>query len=553
LLQLFEDGVQCNIKLQTPLTLNDVQELKKIFSKKYKLFTLEFIFLFNISKEILDLLYEEIIEKSKNIEIITYSYQLSLYLKNLGFKNSFNSLLKGKVFTSSKIEIILIGGSADSSKKILSFVKECTFEKLTLVIIQHVEPDRIGMFDEILQTYTKQKVSYAENGMLVEKGKIYIAPNNKHLKVENNCFILNDEEAYNFSKPSISISYESFSNEYKESLLVVQECGYGEDGVDKLASLIRNNSKLIIQNPLECKATPMVLNAIEKHLHHYVFTQKEISNYFNFLDKEYNFDEWLEYLLEKINEYYNYDFRLYYLQMIKRRLEFFIIRHHIVNIKDAVGMILFNKAVFKLFFLDISINVTEFFRYPDTFLEIAKTIEKSHNHNVKIWSAGCSNGKEVYSLAILFASLSLDEKLLIYATDFNNIILEEAKNGIYPIKDMEQASLNFGKMGLNDDFSNYIVKNELFLTINENIKNKILFFEHNLLIDASFNEFDIIICMNVLIYFRSNLQIKVLELFYNSLKFGGYLILGESEMIHGVMNDKFEKISKTCNIFKKVR
>ena len=536
-----------------PLNLNDVQELKEILSKKHKFFRLEFMFLFSVSKEMLDLLYDEIIVKSKNIEIVTYSYQLSRYLKNLGFKNSFNSPLTDKIINSSKIEIILLGGSADSSQKIVDFVKYCSLKNLTLIIVQHVESLHLGILDEILKSYTNQKVSYVQDGMLLEKGRIYIAPNNKHLKIEDNYFILNDDNARNFSKPSISISYEAFSKEYKEKLLIVQECGYGEDGVDKFKGAIKNGSKIIIQDPLECSAKPMVLNAIEKHLHHYIFTEKQIINYFNYLDKEYDFDEWLEYLLEKIDEYYNYDFRLYYRDMIKRRIEFFIIRHQIINIKDAVGMILFNKAVFKLFFLDISINVTEFFRYPDAFLEIGKIIKKSHNHNIKIWSAGCSTGKEVYSLAILFNSLSMDEKLLIYATDYNNVILEEAKNGIYSNKDILQASLNFNKMGLDDDFENYIFKNKSFITISDKIKSKILFFEHNLLLDTSFNEFDVITCMNVLIYFNVDLQIRVLELFYNSLKFGGFLILGESEMIHGVMNDKFEKVSQTCNIFKKVR
>jgi chemotaxis protein methyltransferase CheR len=241
--------------------------------------------------------------------------------------------------------------------------------------------------------------------------------------------------------------------------------------------------------------------------------------------------------------------------MIKRRVDVFMIKHGIKNLKDAIGTILFNKSAFKVFFLELSINVTEFFRDPESFKDIINLVNKSHKnrHNIKVWSAGCSTGKEAYSVAILLRSLGMLDKSIIYATDFNMVVIEEAKNGIYSNEAYEIGLANFEKLKLNDKLGNYIIKNDNYMIVAEEIREKTLFFQHNLLTDSSFNEFDIIICKNVIIYFDNNLQKKVFGLFYDSLKFGGHLVLGESESIHPSFKDKFEKCSKNCKIFIKVK
>ena len=107
-------------------------------------------------------------------------------------------------------------------------------------------------------------------------------------------------------------------------------------------------------------------------------------------------------------------------------------------------------------------------------------------------------------------------------------------------------------MDLKTDLDDYLTKNDNFVTIDEKIKNKTLFFQHNLIEDSSFNEFDIIICKNVLIYFDNDLQKRVFKLFYDSLKFGGFLIIGESEQIHEQFIDRFESYSVEYKIFRKV-
>lgn len=554
MIKYFDINDSCRIVIEPPLIDDDIYSLERLLQKEYLSWDIEFGRIYSIDIDIVEVLYMEIFVKRKDITLITHKSKLNRYLHSLGFHVRFESLIKQDIIKSSDIEVVLLGGSADSSSKVIEIVKKSTFDNLTFIVVQHVEPNKTGIFDNILQKLTKYKVSYAQDGEKILKSHIYLAPNNKHLNVIDGFFSLGDEDKYNYAKPSISISYESFSSFYKEKLLVIQECGYASDGVDKIELLKSNNSKLIIQDINECSAKPMVQNALNVHLHDYVLTLKEIVMYINIVNNKMTREAWLEYLLDRIYEKHNYDFRMYHKDMLNRRIDIFMLKHDIYDIRDAVIAILYNNSAFKAFFLEVSINVTELFRNPDSYKKIIETLNQNykHTHNIKLWSAGCSSGEEVYSIGIVLDLLGLLEKSIIYATDFNSVILEGAKNGAYSKDTYEVAKDNFSKLGLNSNLNAYFKENQSYVVIDEKIKDKALFFQHNLIEDSSFNEFDIIICKNVIIYFDYDLQKKVFQLFYDSLKFGGYLVLGMSEMMIPDFSHNFQELGKSSKIFKKV-
>jgi chemotaxis protein methyltransferase CheR len=554
MIKFFGSSNLSHMILDAPLLDDDVDRLRDNLGKDFHSWHVEFVRIYSVDLNLIQLLYDEIFNKGKNIKITTHKSKLNRYFHEFGFKSTFDSLIKRDLVDIENIKVVLIGGSANSSEKIIEIVKNISLTNLTLVLVQHVEPDRVGIFDTILQKYTKHHVSYAKDCEKLLVGRIYLAPNNKHLKIVDGFFHLSDEAKYNYSKPSVSISYESFSNYYKDKLLVIQECGYASDGVDKLSVLKTLGSKLIIQDIDECEAKPMVQNAIDVKLHDYILKTKYIIDYINIVNNKTTAEAWLEYLFDKVKEIHNYDFKLYHKDMLKRRLDVFMIKNGIKSIKNAIGIILFNKNAFKTFFLEVSINVTELFRNQNSFNSIAKLLKKEHKHkhNIKIWSAGCSRGDEPYSLAMMLDTLDMLDKSIIYATDFNNVIIQEAKNGLYSNKSYLLAQENISKLNFEIDLDKYFYKNRNFLTINEKIKEKILFFQHNLVEDSSFNEFEIIICKNVIIYFDDNLQKKVFSLLYESLKFGGYLVLGESEHIHSSFVGRFIPHSDECKIFKKI-
>lgn len=554
MIKLFNNQDSCHVVLEAPLTSSDAIQLSSVLSQDYSSWHLEFAHIYIVDIEIINILYREMFENSKKITITTHKYKLNRYFHKLGFKATFESLIKSDVINLENLEVVLIGGSADSSPKVLEIIKHVRLDNSTLVVVQHIQSNKLGVFDEILKKHTKYKVSYAKDGEKIKKASIYLAPNDKHLKVIDGHFFLCDSEKYNFAKPSISLSYESFSSYYKDKLLVIQECGFASDGVDKLEFLKSNNSVLVIQKIEECEAKPMVENALAINVHDYVFALEDIINYINIVDNITTKEAWIEYLVEMIQKKYDYDFKLYHTDMIGRRLSAFMTKNSIINVKDAVGIILFNQSAFKTFFLDVSINVTEFFRNVNSFEQFGKILNgyaKGHR-NLKVWSAGCSSGEEVYSISILLDSLGLLNKTIIYATDFNDVVLQEAKNATYSKEAYSLGVKNLSKFDSGINLDNYLIKNNNFVTMNNNIKEKTLFFQHNLVEDSSFNEFDMIVCKNVIIYFEYKLQIRVFALLYDSLKFGGYLILGESESIIQNYVDKFEVCEFNNKIFKKV-
>jgi len=553
MLRFFERSEVCDIIIDPPLVDDDLQNLKRLLNNKYCSWNIEFGRIYNIDVDMLKLLHKNIVQEKKPIRIITHKYKLNRYLYNLGFKTHFISLIQEDIVDFKNVEVILIGGSANSSEKIIQLISNIDLGDLSLVIVQHVGLDGVEIFDEVLQKHTKYNISYVKDNQKIEKSHIYLAMKDKHLKIKDSRFCLSEEANYNYARPSISLSYESFSNHYKEKLLVIQECGYASDGVDKLNLLKQNNTKIIIQDPAECEATSMPEKALHVEAHDYMLDLQNIMYLLKLISiKDEN--KLLEYLKDIMLKKYGYDFRLYALDMFKRRIELFMLKHNLKSLKDTVGIILFNRSAFKGFFLELSINVTKFFREIESLSSMSNFFSTHYKNatSLKVWSAGCSSGEEPYSIAMLLDMLNLFERSTIYATDFNEIVLKEAKNAIYAKDKYTQAQNDFLALGFNAKLDDYVEHYDDFVVINEKIRKKVLFFQHNLATDSSFNEFDIIICKNVIIYFDDDLQEKVFELFYKSLKYGGHLILGNSENISLKYNEKFKQCSQNSKIFKKV-
>ncbi|MEH7417460.1 protein-glutamate O-methyltransferase CheR [Neobacillus drentensis] len=241
----------------------------------------------------------------------------------------------------------------------------------------------------------------------------------------------------------------------------------------------------------------------------------------------------IELLLEAIYRHYGYDFRNYSAPFIQRRILNRMAVEKLGTVSGLQEKVLHDPLVMDKLFYDFSINVTEMFRDP-TFFKVLrqKVIPVIRDYPaIRIWHVGCGSGEEVYSMAILLHEEGVLEKSKIYATDINNINLEKAKQGSFPLEKMKLYTTNYIQSGGEKAFSEYYsVKNEQ-ASFHSFLKKNIDFFQHNLVTDQSFNEFHIIICRNVMIYFNKQLQNHVHQLFYESLFFSGFLGLGKREEI----------------------
>lgn len=275
---------------------------------------------------------------------------------------------------------------------------------------------------------------------------------------------------------------------------------------------------------------------------------------YNELDPEL-FNIELQLLLEAIFLRYGHDFRNYSKAHIKRRILHRLAISDIPTVTELQNKVLRDRHFFSDFLNDLSINVTEMYRDPDFYRSLRENIiPKLRTYAYfKIWHAGCATGEEVYSLAILLQEEGLLDRCQVYATDFNQKVLEIAKEGVYQRVDIELYEKNYLNAGGKNKLSDYYKSVYGSIMFNKELSNRIVFADHNLVTDSVFADVNLILCRNVMIYFEKSLQEKVLGLFYESLVPSGILCLGTKESIKFTKYGKqFEAIDDKQKIFKKL-
>ncbi|SHN22992.1 protein-glutamate O-methyltransferase CheR [Chitinophaga sp. CF418] len=266
-------------------------------------------------------------------------------------------------------------------------------------------------------------------------------------------------------------------------------------------------------------------------------------------------DEDVLLLLNDLLEQYGYDFTDYSFASVKRRLQRVYIADRFPGFAEFRYKVKTDAGYLVHLMEQITVNVTEMFRDPGFFRELCRQVLPvlATYPLIRIWHAGCSSGEEAYSVAILLHEMNLLHKSIIYATDINENVLETARRGIFPLQYMQQYSQNYLLSGGQQEFSRYYAANYEYARFSDILKEKIIFAAHNLVTDHSFNEFQLIICRNVLIYFNKDLQDKVLHLFSDSLEQLGFLALGAKETLRfTTVAPLFKPIAHKEKIWRKI-
>lgn len=262
----------------------------------------------------------------------------------------------------------------------------------------------------------------------------------------------------------------------------------------------------------------------------------------------------VELLLQAIHQLTGYDFRDYSRTSIMRRIHHRMKMNQMDSVSILQNEVFTNKEMLHQLLQDFLINVTEMFRNPLFFKYMREEILPIFKElsEIRIWHAGCSTGEEAFSMAILLKEAGLLEKSKIYATDMNEEVLKIAKEGKIPLSKMKNYTKNYQLSGGKQSFSQYYTTDEEYAYLQEDLVKSISFMQHNLVTDQSFNEFHMILCRNVLIYFNIGLQNKVQKIFFDSLSTGGILGLGHRETLQFTDVCKFyETKSIEHQIYKK--
>lgn len=266
-------------------------------------------------------------------------------------------------------------------------------------------------------------------------------------------------------------------------------------------------------------------------------------------------NEDLDKLLILMNKRYGYDFSDYARVSVKRRTVSFMNGQSIAIMADLLHLLVNDELYFTHFLQYLTVNVTEMFRDPDFYRYLREQIvpKLASYPFIKIWHAGCSTGEEVYSMAILLKEVGLLDRSKLYATDINSLVLNKAKQGIFPLKHMKEYAMNYGNSGGKGVFSNYYTVKYDNAIFDSSLRKNMVFALHNLVSDQSFNEFNLVLCRNVLIYFDRDLQQRVVQLFRQSLCMLGFLGLGSKESL--ILNEErknFEQIEPGEKIYRRI-
>lgn len=266
-------------------------------------------------------------------------------------------------------------------------------------------------------------------------------------------------------------------------------------------------------------------------------------------------DAQIQRLLSCIVEQYGFDFRNYASASMRRRIQSVLNSERLDSVAALEKQVLADPLAFQRFVHGISVSVTSMFRAPSFYLKFRLIVVPmlATYPFIRLWHAGCSTGEEVYSIAIVLYEEGLYDRTRIYATDLDAVSIEKAKEGIYPLASMKEYSAAYLNSGGADSLSRYYtadLENALFRNF---LKQNIVFAQHNLVCDSSFNEFHVVLCRNVLIYFNNELRERVLALLHDSLVNFGVLGIGSKESLRfSNIESCYTPLDSTEKIYKRI-
>ena len=468
-------------------------------------------------------------------------------MKNIKTKLAASSKEKKAGLEAQEFPIVGIGASAgglEALEQLLGNIPENS--GMAYVVIQHLDPTHKGMLPELLQRISKMKVFQVEDRMKVQPNCIYVIPPNKSMSIlKAVLYLFEPVEARGMRLP-IDFFLRSLADDQKEFAVGIILSGMGSDGSLGIGAIKERNGIVIVQEPETSKFDSMPRNAIHSGLVDVIAPPNEIYlKLVEFLkhvpvvkttrsigkDSKSALDK----IIILLRTHTGNDFSLYKKNTVYRRIERRMAVHKIDQINSYVHFLQENPEEVHILFKELMIGVTNFFRDPLVWEELKKTVippkigKKQAASTIRAWIPGCSTGEEAYSLSIIFKEV-LEKinpnggfSLQIFATDLDNDAIETARRGIFPVN--IEADVSPKRL------SRFFTKTEDGYRINSEIRETIVFAQHNIIMHPPFTNIDIISCRNLLIYLDPELQKKLLGLFYYSLNAEGILLLGNSETL----------------------
>jgi two-component system, chemotaxis family, CheB/CheR fusion protein len=468
---------------------------------------------------------------------------------------------KGK--TDKQIRVVGIGASAGGLEALQEFFKNVSEKSgLAYIVVQHLSPDYKSMMDELLARQTSMPIIVIEDGMRVEVNTVYLIPPRMNLRIfEDQLFLTKQDPKKGLNLP-IDIFFRSLAEEKGKDAIGIILSGTGSDGTMGCRAIKEVNGMLMVQDERTAKFNGMPASAISTGLIDYILSPEkmgqELSDYLKHplirqtdKDKKSSLKgvDALSKVVLILRDYTGIDFSYYKENTINRRLERRISINRLSNLEEYIPFLEASDKEKETLYREFLIGVTQFFRDKEAFSSLReKVLPELFTENkklIRVWTTGCSTGEEAYSIAILLMEvaeqLNFRGDIKVFASDIDRRAIEIAGKGYYPdsiVADVDPVLL-----------AKYFRKKEDGYQINEDIRNNIVFATHNVLKDPPFSKLDMVVCRNLFIYLKPEIQGNLLSRFYYSLSPGGFLFMGSSETLGG-MSDAFDVIDLKNKIYR---
>ena len=463
--------------------------------------------------------------------------------------------------------IVGIGASAGGLEALEQFLGNVPENSgMAFVVIQHLDPAYKGMLPELLQRICKMNVFQVKHLMTIKPDSVYVIPPNKSMAILQGVLHLLEPTEIRGLRLPIDFFFLSLAEDQRDRSIGVVLSGMGSDGSIGLRAIKERNGIAIVQDPADAKYNSMPRHAMNSVMVDIVAPANELpARLVEVLkhvpepggkrDIAIKDKSELEKIIILLRAYTGNDFSLYKKSTVYRRIERRRGIHKIDSLSSYVTFLQDNPKEIDILFKELMIGVTNFFRDTLVWEKLKNTVLPEIITNLqpgsilRAWVPGCSTGEEAYSLAIIFKEV-LEKinphggfSLQIFATDLDNDAIEIARKGIFPASIADNVSA--------DRLNRFFLKTDEGYFITTEIRETVVFAQHNLIMHPPFTKIDILSCRNVLIYMEPELQKKILGIFYYCLNQGGIMMLGSSETL-GTKSHLFIPLSGKLKIFTRV-
>ncbi len=465
--------------------------------------------------------------------------------------------------------VVAIGASAGGLEACRKFLTALPSRSgMAFIIVQHLEPNHPSMMVDLLASHTSMIVQQAAEGMRIEPDHLYVIPPAAELSVVGGMLRLAEPARRHGARLPFDVLLQSMATAFGTRAVAVVLSGWGSDGSAALQAVKSKLGLVIAQDPNEAASDGMPRSAIDAGIVDLVLPVASIPQaILDFDDRRYSsvtagmveptlgIEARLPEIIALLRERTPHDFTGYKPGTLQRRIErrMALAATGTSDVDAYIGLLGSEPGELDLLANDILINVTRFFRDPEIFDLLAKTVvpdlvaRRAPDQTLRIWVAGCSTGEEAYSLVMLLlehiGGLGVGIALQVFASDADPEAVALAREGYYP--ESITADISPGRL------ARFFSKERQGYRVSPELRAAVIFACQDVLVDPPFSRLDLVSCRNLLIYLGPDAQARVIDLFHFALREGGILLLGNAESI-AASNTRFAAISESGRIYRHV-